>query len=379
MSGASADDLPFAVARPLQRWFDQLKIPNTTLFRAEAIANYELRLFHHSLFSDRPLPSTSLRTAIDETTWPLLRVTVPSKALGILPHFAIVAHEIGHALYASVQWDDSILYKQEEIVKAEVAKRLGVSPLNDDSVRRIGEITKNWLEEFSADAFGLLLAGPAFFFSMADFLQLEGGGLVLSKSHPPHDLRRGMLYDQLTLGNPSFASVFEEETGEKLLEDFNSPLIVRLPEKEHIFSALSGYDKEVAALLAELPDAFRNLQSHIYKKVHHCLSQIDVSAIYRVDNYQSDLRNHLGALLAAIPPIEDGTGLGDRSPTNFSAILNVGWAVVLTKLKDLRVKTGGDPEGAEKLERLHALLLKAVELAEARRDWENARGVDVGS
>jgi hypothetical protein len=124
MRGAGPDDLPYPVVRPLQRWFDELKISNTTFFRSEAIANYELRRIDHTLFTDIPLRSASLVSAIDSIEWPLLRVTVPSKALGILPHFAIVAHEIGHALYDRVQWDQSVLQAEEEVVKSRVAKRL---------------------------------------------------------------------------------------------------------------------------------------------------------------------------------------------------------------------------------------------------------------
>jgi hypothetical protein len=46
---------------------------------------------------------------------------------------------------------------------------------------------------------------------------------------------------------------------------------------------------------------------------------------------------------------------------------------LLTKLDQLKVRTTPDDLlGAEKVERLHDLLLKAVELSEARREWENA-------
>lgn len=287
MRGAGPDDLPFAVVRPLQRWFDQLHIPNTTLFRSEAIANYELRLLEETLFRDIPLPSPTLRSAIGAIQWPLLRVTVPGKALGILPHFAIVAHEVGHALYDRVQWARGILDKEEDGVKTRVAARLGVKRLEDAVTRRIRDIAKNWLEEFAADAFGLFLTGPAFLFSMSDFLQLEGRRLVLSATHPPHDLRRRMLYDRVCTGTPSFAAVFENATGKTRSEDFNSPLMVQFPEKNDVFNAVAKYDLRGAAILAELPDGFRNLQDHIYDGVHACLKGYNV--IYSVDDYKEDL------------------------------------------------------------------------------------------
>jgi hypothetical protein len=55
-----------------------------------------------------------------------------------------------------------------------------------------------------------------------------------------------------------------------------------------------------------------------------------------------------------------------------AGILNVGWAALLAKLGDLpdaAVPPGADPI-AQKMEKLHELLLKAVELSDARLTWE---------
>ncbi len=59
-------------------------------------------------------------------------------------------------------------------------------------------------------------------------------------------------------------------------------------------------------------------------------------------------------------------------PTDFRAILNVGWIALLCKLDEFEIDTGGEPDylihGA-KAEALHSLLLKALELSEIRRQW----------
>ncbi len=93
--------------------------------------------------------------------------------------------------------------------------------------------------------------------------------------------------------------------------------------------------------------------------------------IYTVDKYDKDLAAHIRPMLLAIPPIESGVKLTERQAAAFASILNVGWAVLLTKLGDLQVRVGDDPLQAERLEKLHGLLLKAVELSEARRAWES--------
>jgi hypothetical protein len=52
--------------------------------------------------------------------------------------------------------------------------------------------------------------------------------------------------------------------------------------------------------------------------------------------------------------------------------LNVGWIVLLVELRDLRVRPSGDGKfGSDRAESLHSLLLKAVELSEVRRLWDN--------
>ena len=66
-----------------------------------------------------------------------------------------------------------------------------------------------------------------------------------------------------------------------------------------------------------------------------------------------------------------GDEISAMKPTEFSTIINIGWAVLLSKLSELRVRTGDDPIGSEKMEKLHGLLLKAVELSEARRLWNS--------
>ena len=113
MSGSDVSELPYPLVRPLQRWFDELGITQDTFFRTELVENYELRHFDRAIFSGIRDPAPSLVEAINQTKWPILRVTVPGRAMGIIPHFAIVAHEIGHAMMP----------------------RIGLNPVND-AVRR---------------------------------------------------------------------------------------------------------------------------------------------------------------------------------------------------------------------------------------------------
>jgi hypothetical protein len=66
----------------------------------------------------------------------------------------------------------------------------------------------------------------------------------------------------------------------------------------------------------------------------------------------------------------------------FPSILNIGWAALLTKHSELRIKVSPSRnEDYQKLEQIHRLLLKAVELSEAFRVWrlgDDANGGPVG-
>lgn len=375
MRGAAIDELPYPIILPLQRWFDQLSILNTTFFRAELVVNYELRGFNEGDFKRIRNPSRSLTQAVGAIKWPVLRVTVPSKAYAILPHFAIVAHEIGHASYYKIDWDlQPFLHLEQENLVSRIAKRLGVRALNKDTRKRLKTSFANWFQELAADAFAFYLTGPAIFFSLSDFFQLLGGTYGLSHTHPASDLRRKTLFDKLKTNDcDSFAAIFARHTGHVLTEDFNSPLLVPAPQKDEIFSDMEKRyeDREMAAVLAELHESMPSVIPIIYEHVEKYMKAHAPGALYTSEKYAKDLQDHLKPMLAAIPPIETGPRLIGKAPAEFASILNVGWATLLTKLSELRVRTKDDHFGEEKLKCLHELLLKAVELSEARRLWES--------
>ena len=196
--GATIDELPYPVVTPLQRWLDDLCVTNDTFFRAELISYYELRKFTPAVFDGVHDKSQTFIDAIAEIEWPVFRITVPSKAFGILPHFAIVAHEIGHAVFEKMSWDlPSLQPNQPPFVRA-VLSRLGNPVDKEDVVReKIVAIFMSWFEELVADCVAFYLTGPAAFFSLGEFLGLLGGGLGISAIHPGNHLRRKILFSKL--------------------------------------------------------------------------------------------------------------------------------------------------------------------------------------
>lgn len=374
LSGADSNQLPYSIVSPLQRWFDALDLRYETLFRAELVANYEVRPFLSRTFKRIRNPSNTLKEAIDNIHWPLLRITVPSGAFVILPHLAIVAHEIGHNLYHQMIWDEAEVKQpfaeEEGHLFERIASRLGVKTLSAETKSIYKEIFDRWFEELVADAFAFFLTGPAMFFALSDFLQLLDNSYGMSTTHPANDLRRQILFQKLCEAPPgekSFADVFKNSIGVELLEDFNSALMRGTPDSTTVFEDMQQHGNEAAAVMAELHQSMKLIDSVIYEIVRKYLSQRAPSTLYTPNQFEFDLEEHLDAVLDAIPPIESGEGLDQKAPAKFATILNVGWVTMLTRLDGLKILSDGD---ADKLEKFHGLLLKGVELSEIRREWE---------
>ena len=375
MSGSDVSELPYPLVRPLQRWFDELGLTQDTFFRTELVENYELRHFDRAIFSGIRDPAPSLVAAINQPTWPILRVTVPGRAMGIIPHFAIVAHEIGHAMMPRIGLhpvNDAVRREQAALIGR--LATLGVPAPNRSTLDFLRKVLSNWVEEFAADAFAGFLTGPAALFSLSEFLQLARHHGICD-THPSNEIRRASIFAEMAAGAPSFCDVFERHTGTKLTATINSSLIVAAPSEADIVQDMldDGHSPEESAVIAALHGSMVPIAQATYGSVRDYLNQNNPNLIYTAANYEHDLTDHLPALLAAIPPIENGLEIAQRTPCDFATIINVGWVALLTKLDQLKVRTTPDDLlGAEKVERLHDLLLKAVELSEARREWENA-------
>ncbi len=384
MQGADISELEYSTVGPMQRWIDELNLQQTTFFRAENVVNYELRLIRERDYKVRD-PSPTLQAAITEIIWPLTRITVPSRALGILPHFAIVAHEVGHAIYDDLKpiISTSLAKHSKENNSVfdnyytKLKTRIG-SDYDDNQARRITyQILSNWTEEIACDAVAFAMTGPAIFFALSDILQFASANVLFTKTHPPKTLRRAFLYDLMFEETSNFAQIMKDVAHIDITNNFNSILIAELPDIDILFSEYSKmYGRnDVAAVLSELPTVIHHFGPLICEAVVKAFYSTPpyIGLAYRADTFAKDLETHLEPLLMAVPPIESGPSLAAKLPTDFPTILNVGWIVLLSKLENFEIDATDVPEhlryGA-KAEILHRLLLKAVELSEIRRQWQ---------
>jgi hypothetical protein len=239
---------------------------------------------------------------------------------------------------------------------------------------QLADILGKWINEIKADAVGHYLSGPAFYFALCGYLELAGRTYGISPTHPPSDLRRRLLVNQLASGSPSFADVFVRVTGLPITETTNSAHVPVCPPTDRLFIELRKvYDDAVAATCVELVSYIEVIAAAIFSETQAYLQKHAPDLLYEPQHLELDLDRHLNLISVLVPPIEyrDDSGL---HPARLASILNVGWAALLTRLGRMKKTKGSfrDPTSS-KMEQLHELLLRAVELSEARRLWEEHR------
>jgi hypothetical protein len=381
MTGSEVEHIPHQIVQPFQRWAKYLGIDNDLLFRGDHVANYELRTIDRKKRFSRTMndPAPSLRKAVAEIKWPLLRVTVPTQALGMLPHFAVVAHELGHAIEEKILVD---LTDSVEVDRAadRIAARLKAQdlPYGYSEQIHLQAILARWVNEIKADAVGLYVAGPAFYFALTGFLELSGHGYGISQTHPPTQIRRKILRKHLSVGgDDSHAAVFKQYAEVAIEENVNSPNLMRLPDNDELVKLLVKFGHmptSRAAICVEMIPLMDQLSDRIFDAVRRKLAADSPSLIYTPARLRMDLKTHLEALTHLIAPIERRREPDQQpEPASLETILNVGWAALLGKLQDIPVPNKESPDSdTRRMDRLHELLLKAVELSEARRAWNEA-------
>lgn len=380
LNGADISEMHYPVVRPMQDWFEALGINHPVLFRANHVANYEIDSIEDEISHLVRDPSPSLSRAIESVDWPFIHVSVPTRAYSILPHFAVVAHEVGHILYENLGEEIYQDIKEEcdqgyKNVQERVSTRLEHEFSETEYMQ---QIFKNWIEELAADAVACYMTGPAILFALSDILQLGPDRQFPSESHPAPRTRLKFLRSGLSKNPHDFAAILKKNKRRIDLDEyFNSCLVIEPPNSNDIYDVFildKSFTKETAALIAELSVELEQIGEKVYKSVYAYMSKTHSGQIYKPSAFESDLKTFLPPLLQAIPPIESGQTLSDKAPASFVSILNVGWVALLCYLDEFNVRIDAPAhlELGARAEKLHDLLLKAVELSGIRRQWMEA-------
>ncbi|MGH9718316.1 MAG: hypothetical protein ACRD4R_16535 [Candidatus Acidiferrales bacterium] len=214
----------------------------------------------------------------------------------------------------------------------------------------------NWTQELCSDAFGIQLFGPAYYFSFIyfslAFALLDEG----SATHPPPRLRLKLMSQILGRLYPDSCFNHDVSAFLKYWEGQSKKLVSRRDEIVRI--ALEGIDCE-------------SVLDAIHIETENCISSDER---YGPKKYTEDVRELDPVLVHAIPPGERIVN-GQFIPTNLSSILNSGWNVQLSNLQGLasHLSSSEAASSYSLRQKLQELLIKALEISETRRAWEEKR------
>lgn len=315
------------------------------------------------------LNPTPLKTCCDILPQSLFVITIPRVESGEILLHCILSHELGHGLYRAQKLDAKILPKvqiDQESVKGLASTLISqmpgqAPPLFEVELRNVitqqvtGRISR-WVQELCSDAFGLLLFGPAYYFSFIYFSLAFAHLDKETKTHPPPRLRLKLMTRILRrlYGNTHFKPPVAD-----FIRYWESQSTKPIPVRDGI--------AKMAVSSLDLPTIFESIDS----ETHAC---VDPAKLYGADRYTEDLSKLEPLLLDAIPPGETW-GDGRNLPNTLPSILNAGWDVLLSGLPALAANLPAAEAGSpyDLRRKLQSFLIKALEISETRSSWEEKR------
>jgi hypothetical protein len=296
----------------------------------------------------------------------LFVVTIPRAESGDVLLHCILSHELGHGLYQqhglATKLLPGIVIDQEQIkgLTAIIVRQMpgAAPPLVEVEVRnaitqQVTSRISNWTQELCSDAFGIQLFGPAYYFSFIYFSLAFAHLDKDSPTHPPPRLRLRLMSRILRRLYPE--SSFKGEV-DVFIRYWESQSQKAIPLRDAVARiALLGIDS-VSVLDA------------IDIETETC---IESGKRYGPKKYRDDVSVLKPVLVHAIPPGERMVE-GKFVPNEISSILNAGWDLLLSDLpslaSNLPAREAKSPYNLR--QKLQELLLKALEISETRRSWQ---------
>jgi hypothetical protein len=374
------------------------------VFRSFRAFNYELS----SIYPD-PFRAT-LGDDVDQGNWPALFIKFPTGFLDSPRNHILVAHEIGHAV-AAVRRAETQRYQQEAakakrsgLPSSEVPPALlplpsipqprlldvviarwnesGLSPLDTatldlatlrsrptesllfaDIIARVATTAQamcaSWMEELFADAVGVCLFGPAFIFSFIEVLMPVSGLQNADEDHPPGAMR--LLWMEQLLRGPQLTGMIDA-----MPDGLRTRLDAWITMSAEEFVNLKTLGASAKDFAGKLQSLVTDIVEALADSIRKAALAVCAKLIYSPSRFKDDLSRYSDDLvLFGIPPVVAPPG---QSVVGLATIFNVAQMVALERLEEFRP---GEAR-PEKERMLDDLVLKAVELAEVQRKWQEA-------
>lgn len=230
---------------------------------------------------------------------------------------------------------------------------------------------KNWVREFVADVLGVMIYGPASFFSAERLFQagnINGSPTqqitsIASKSHPNNKLRckiKIVTLEKLEYTTLPTTFVDEIQRSERVWDDCNEQYC----EDIIIVSQQNGKNVGIKAN----KDCLKKMEDYLDLKlisiIDTCNEKLPENLMYQpevMNNCIEELADKLGELL---PPNE----LSCNYPSDSISIINAGWLVYFNPSELLKRQYNTNDR---LLDAINSLLVRALEVASIHRRWLN--------
>lgn len=273
----------------------------------------------------------------------------------------LVAHEVGHAMYARYKLADELLplVQKDEEGLGELARSIETAMPADMAIGKVrikaslsAAITRaveGWVMEIACDIVGYALLGPAFLISALHFLPLCGPLDDSTDKYPPNRMRLHLLFG--------------------LLDDSGIPY-------RRVRAFLKTWRDAVSFKKIEWGTPWDQLTGEAIMRVAPQISRVTLDKVKdRVGLF--DYRDHVDHIHRLIERMRQGippnevVRPGGPVTASFPCVMNAGWFSLLDDLGVIkRSYRWSDKEAKGKV---NDWVAKAVELAEIRTRWEEVQ------
>lgn len=383
IEGSEVHSTPAALIRPLRRLLRRYLPKSDILFRCYPQLNYSFLPLARQL---REVFKTDVFQPCLQTLPDFFAVIsfpkVESK--NALLH-CMVGHEIGHGLYQHKKLQDKLLPVQidKEALEALVSRIVSTESDGNNSsgeqhptqteadrflstkewlTASLNKVLGNWVEELAADAFGIHIFGPAYFFAFINFVATVTLLRSSRDSHPAPNIRMRLMWHLLT---PK-----DDKTGQSI--GFDRAFDKTLANFAEKWMQAASLGEPASGAIHQIAE--KSITPSVVGRICSEVSNAIGESRYSVKKYEEDMPV-LGDLIKnVIPPNEVVVDFEKQKTRNSDvvSILNAGWNVYLSEMQEFakNLKLAYETNKLKCDERLNKVLLKAVELNEIKTRWD---------
>jgi len=389
VEGASSENTPANLVLPMEKIGERIIKGATFIIRRQWHYNYaavELRSTLEPRLTSLPAKNEwqdvlrKLRTQVYAISFPYLERD--NTALHVS-----LAHEIGHQVapsYLSKEDETEVLDElhgeiQKMVTTVTTPDRVQRAEEIGRSLTRAYQLRQAALTELLSDTISAHVFGPSVLFALYEIASLsESIDKISFDMHPPWRLRIDHMLDTLDdlgfVNKQSFSLSCWPETASPALREVKSEIDRWLGRLEPIVSDWRDrveVNKEPSSSSAYI-SAYRKLAD-----LRKFAAGYFLYPPYSQDMFRKEVPMLLERLQMDLPPNQIEQHLTQTRDVSLASILASVWLYKLTSLPSLFER---DPEGyAKRVHTLNRLTLKAIELSEVKREyqeWQRKRGAE---